>query len=74
MGSLIDLGLLGPVFIKHLRLTKSYKESLDLSSGESFLIFLKARVYAKRVALAISELLKRRKRFIILTKNRSLDN
>ena len=27
-----NLGLLGPMFIQHLDLTKSYKESLDLSS------------------------------------------
>jgi len=33
-----DLALLGPMFIQHLGLTKSYKESLDLSSREFFLI------------------------------------
>jgi len=60
------------MFIQHLGLTKSYHESLDLSSRESFLIFLEARDMLKRVALAIFELPKRRKGFIIHTKNGSL--
>ena len=34
-----NLGLLGPMFIQHLGLTKSYKESLDLFSQEFFFIF-----------------------------------
>jgi len=38
-----DLGLLGPMTIQHLGLTKSYKESLDLSSREFFLIFFKSK-------------------------------
>jgi len=43
-----DLGLLGPMIIQHLGLTKSYKESLDISSREFFLIFLKPIVYAQK--------------------------
>jgi len=54
------------MFIQHLGLTKSYKESLDLSSRGSFLIFFKKQeIMLKRVALAISELPERRKGFII---------
>ena len=43
-----NLRLLGSMFIQHLGLTKSYKESLDLSSREFFLIFSKARDYAQK--------------------------
>ena len=45
----LDLVLLGPMFIQHLGLIKSYKESLDLSSRESFLIFQKQEICSKEL-------------------------
>jgi len=64
------------MFIQHLGLTKSYKESLNLSSQEPFLIFFLKRqeIMLKRVALAISELPKRRKGFIVQTRHGSVGN